>query len=123
MYIVIIITILLGGSTMAMTFDERIERFVGFNELHAGRVHTDKAWFSLQGTIVFDTGALDKLVIPNGLHMETDYLHEEFPEQKCYFLVDDESGEYVEIMESKAFWAKYAEELELMRDLDDMYVA
>ena len=103
-----------------MTFDERIQRFININCFLVNRVFTANEWFSLQGTVVFDSEALDKLVIPDGLHLESDY-YDDCSEQKCYFLVDDKTGKYEEIIESKAFWKTYAEELKLMRALKEVY--
>ncbi len=101
-----------------MTFSEKIQRFIDINEYHVARVHTINEWFSLNDSIVFDSDAINMLVIPDGLHLEFDNV-DDFPEQIHYILVDDDSGEYDEIIEENIFWSCYFYELEVVKALEE----
>ena len=105
---------------MATTFNEKIERFININSFYVSRVQTSNVWFALQGVITFDVDALDRLVLPEGMHIEEDY-YSEFSERKCYFLVDDKSGEYEELIDRRELWTKYTDDLKMMRALDEVY--
>ncbi len=101
---------------MATTFNEKVQRFIDINEFHVSRIFTVNPWVTLDGSIVFDEGALHQLVIPDGLHLETDF-SDEVSNRKCYFLVDDESKDYEELIPRTVFWATYTEEVALLKTL------
>ena len=98
------------------TFAEKIHKFINVNSFHVNRVHTMNAAFSMQDSIVFDFDCLERLVVPHGMHIDTDYVEED-PCTERYFLIDDDSGDYEELIPSDVFWAKYAAELYLEKAL------
>lgn len=100
------------------TFNERIERFIKINSFYVSRVHTSKD-FSLQDSITFNEEEIDKLVFPDGLHLESDSI-DEFSDRECYFLVDN-FGNYEEIIDRKDFWTAYEEELRFEEEVKKMF--
>lgn len=100
------------------TFAEKVENFLKANSLYVSRVYTSHEWFSLQGEIVFDQDKVDKLIFPSGLSLMIDTINEG---TKCFFLVDEQSDQYVEIIESSTFWATYKEVLKAIKEIDYIY--
>ena len=95
-------------------FIQKIHNFIGINAFHVNRVHTLNAAFSMQDSIMFDSDCLERLVIPHGMHIDTDV---DSYNTERYFIVDNESGDYEEIIPSNVFWAEYAAELRLEKTL------
>lgn len=105
-------------NTFAENFYDKVENFLKANSLYVTRVYTSHEWFGLQGAIVFDQDAVERLILPCGLRLVTDTLNEE---TKCFFLVDEQSDEYEEIIETSTFWATYKEVLKVTKENDYIY--
>ena len=103
-------------SVSTKCFNEKVQRFININEFHVSRIFTLNPWVTLDGCVVFDEDALQQLVIPDGLHLETDF-YDDGSNRKCYFLVDDESEDYEEIICRTDFWSTYTEEVRLLKTL------
>ena len=97
---------------MANTFYENINQFINFNAQHLD-AETTAYCSDVDCIACFYPDDPEQLICPEGLHIESDY-DDEFSEQKCYFLVDDESGEYAEILPGDVFWTIRNEQEALM---------
>ena len=102
---------------MEQKYEDKIENFIQINLLYVSRMHTEYDWFFLQDTIVIDTENLDKLIIPNGLHLEV-YDVDDSSNRKWYFIVDDISGVYEELIDKIMFWMSYNETIKMLKGMD-----
>ena len=74
-----------------------------------------------QGALTFDVERINELIIPKGLLLIVDK-SDDYSERKVYFL-EDEYGNYEELIPTKSFWLKYAEDLKVIKAMDEVYAS
>lgn len=87
-------------------FQQKVDQFIDRNCRYVRRI-SPKNGVPKSETIVFDTGSLGLLIVPDGLRIHV----EEFG-GRAYFLVEVNGSGYVELVDSKQFWATCASMLQ-----------